>query len=228
MKETLANGFWQSLLESERSALRAAGRPRDFDKGGSLCNQGGVADHILIILDGWVKVTAYRADGHEVLLAIRSRHDTIGESGWLYGRSRSANVFALSRVHALAVPAEQFATIIGGHPHAAQELAKAMVGRLDDADRRMTDQVGAGGDRRLARLLVDLADRYGVPQPDGSIGLGLPLTQLELATMIGMARETVARAYTRWRDAGIITTGRKRIDIHDLPALQAIADGPDA
>lgn len=226
MQETLANrqGFWQALQESERAALRAAGRTREYATGTLLCSQGADPDHVLIILDGWVKVTAGRADGQEVMLAIRGPSDTIGESGWLNGRPRSANVKALGRVRALAVPAEQFAGFLSSHAHAAQVLARVMVGRMDDADRRMTNQVGTSGPKLLALLLIDLAERYGVPGQDGSVTLPLPLTQQELATMIGRARETVARALTVWRREGIVETRRMRIVITDPVALRDIAE----
>lgn len=226
MQETLANrqGFWQALQESERAALRAAGRTREYATGALLLGQGADPDHVLIILDGWVKVTAGRADGQEVMLAIRGPSDTIGESGWLNGRPRSANVKALGRVRALAVPAEQFAGFLNSHAHAAQVLARVMVGRMDDADRRMTSQVGTSGPKLLALLLGDLAERYGVPGQDGSVTLPLPLTQQELATMIGRARETVARALTVWRRDGIVVTRRMRIVIVRPQALREIAD----
>lgn len=228
VQETLANrhGFWQALNESERAALRAAGRTREYATGTLLCSQGADPDHVLIILEGWVKVTAGRADGHEVMLAIRGPADTIGESGWLNGRPRSANVKALNRVRALAVPAEQFATFLNGHAHAAQVLARVMVGRMDDADRRMTSQVGTSGPKLLALLLLDLAERYGVHGPTG-VTLPLPLTQHELATMIGRARETVARALTVWRRDGLVETHRMRILITDADALRAVAEADD-
>ncbi|MEV5749241.1 Crp/Fnr family transcriptional regulator [Actinoallomurus sp. NPDC052308] len=225
MQEILANrhGFWQALQESERAALRAAGRTREYATGTLLCSQGADPDHVLIILDGWVKVTAGRADGQEVMLAIRGPSDTIGESGWLNGRPRSANVKALGRVRALAIPAEQFASFLNSHAHAAQVLARVMVGRMDDADRRMTSQVGTSGPKLLALLLLDLAERYGVPG-GGTVTLPLPLTQQELATMIGRARETVARALTVWRREGIVVTRRMRIVILRLDALHDIAE----
>src|SRR5256885_14547498 len=93
VQEILAKrqGFWQALEESERKALRAVARSREYAAGTLLFSQGAPPDHVLIILEGWVKVTACRADGHEVMLAVRGPSDTIGESGWLNGRPPSAN-----------------------------------------------------------------------------------------------------------------------------------------
>jgi CRP-like cAMP-binding protein len=191
-----------------------------------LSRQSEEPDHVLVILDGWVKMTASRADGHEVTLAIRGPHDTIGESGWLSGRPRAANVKALNRVRVLAIPAEQFAGFLNTHPHAAQVFARTAVGRMDDADRRMTSRAGTSGPRLLAMLLLDLAERYGEPSADGTVTLPLPLTQNELAIMIGRARETVARALTAWRREGVVVTRRMRIVIRDLDALREVVDDP--
>jgi CRP-like cAMP-binding protein len=76
-------------------------------------------------------------------------------------------------------------------------------------------------------LLLELAERYGVPGANGAITLPLPLTQQELATMIGRARETVARALTVWRRDGIVDTGRTRFVILTPAALRDVAEGDD-
>lgn len=216
--------FWGALTPSERAALEEAGRSGEYAAGSLLSRQGEDPDHVLIILDGWVKMTAGRAGGHEVTLAIRGPHDTIGESVWLSGRPQAANVKALNRVRVLAIPSEQFAGFLNTYPHAAQVLARATAGRMDDADRRMTSRAGASGPKLLAMLLLDLAERYGEPSADGTVTLPLPLTQHELAVMIGRARETVARALTAWRREGVVVTRRMRIVIRDLDALREVVD----
>jgi CRP-like cAMP-binding protein len=91
----------------------------------------------------------------------------------------------------------------------------------------MTSQVGTSGPKLLALLLLDLAERYGVPGPENAVALPLPLTQHELATMIGRARETVARALTVWRKDGVVVTQRMRILITDPAALRAVAESED-
>jgi len=221
---TSHNAFWRDLTESEQGELCSIGAVRSYEIGDQLFQQGAASDHVLIVLAGWVKVTALRADGHEVLLAIRGPSDTLGESGWLNQRPRSASGVALSSVRALVVRADRFATFIDANTHAAQVLARAMTARMEEADRRMESQISAPGPARLAALLADLADQFGETiGPGGPITLPLPLTQWELAQMIGNTRETVARALTAWRRNGIITTGRMRISILDLPALRRAA-----
>jgi CRP/FNR family transcriptional regulator len=87
--------------------------------------------------------------------------------------------------------------------------------------------VGTSGPKLLALLLLDLAERYGVPGPGDAVALPLPLTQHELATMIGRARETVARALTVWRREGVVVTRRMRIVIMRPGALRQVAEGDD-
>lgn len=215
--------FWQDLTETERDAFGAVAGHRTFAPGEALCLQGAAAGQVLVILDGWVKVTVHTSEGQEVLLAVRGKGDLVGESGWLHSRPRSANVYPLGAVRTLVTPSAQFAAFLDGYPHAAQIMARMMVDRLDDADRRMAAQATSDGPTRLAAMLVELGDRYGLPTPEHGIVLTMPLTQQELATSIGGARETVARALTTWRRGGIVSTGRKRITILDPPALRAIA-----
>jgi CRP/FNR family transcriptional regulator, cyclic AMP receptor protein len=223
-RRTSHNAFWRDLTGPEQDELRSIGTVRGYEIGGQLFQQGARSDHVLIILDGWVKITALRADGHEVLLAIRGPADTLGESGWLNQRPRSASGVALTSVRVLIIGADRFGTFIDANTHAAQVLARAMTARMEEADRRMASQISAQGPARLAALLVDLADEFGTATgPDDAITVPLPLTQWELAQMIGNTRETVARSLTAWRRSGIITTGRMRIDVLDLPALRRAA-----
>jgi CRP-like cAMP-binding protein len=217
-------GFWALLTEAEQAALTEAGRQRSYDRAMPLCYQGEPPTHIVILLTGWVKVVVFTPNGNAAVLAIRGPGDIIGESGPLHGRPRSATVYALDNVTALTVPGTRFSTFLDTHAHASRVLAQVMVGRMDDADRRMAARLTADGAGRLAVLLIELAERYGQGNP---IIIGPPLSQQELAGWVGDSRETVARALRTWRDKGIVETSRRRITITDLPALRSIVAQPD-
>jgi CRP/FNR family transcriptional regulator, cyclic AMP receptor protein len=217
-------GFWDLLTEAERATLTEAGRPRSYARAMPLCYQGEPPTHVLILLTGWVKVVVFTPNGHAAVLAIRGPGDIIGESGPLHNRARSATVYALDEVKTLNVPGSRFSSFLDDHAHASRVLAQVMVGRMDDADQRMAARLTADGAGRLAVLLVELAERYGVGDP---IVIGPPLSQQELAGWVGDSRETVARALRSWRLKGIIKTGRRRITITDLAALKGIMAGAD-
>lgn len=220
-------GFWGHVSESERATLRSMGQEREFSPGEILIQEGHSADHVMIVMRGWVKITTLRADRRLIVLSLRGRYEIIGESGWLRGRPHSASVQALDRVKILDIPAARFDAFINANTHAAAVLAEAMVDRMYESDRRMTAQIAAAGPGRLATVLIELADRYGdAAATDGAISMALPLNHTELAAMVGLRRETVARTFTAWRRQGIVSTQHRWITILDPSALREISDHP--
>jgi CRP-like cAMP-binding protein len=73
--------------------------------------------------------------------------------------------------------------------------------------------------KRVARALVELAEKHGHPTADG-IEIGLSLSQEELAGLITASRESVARSLTALRRRGLVSTARRSIVVHDLDGLR--------
>src|SRR2546423_983201 len=82
-------------------------------------------------------------------------------------------------------------------------------------------------DRRLARKLGDLSDRFGTPTDGGTL-IDARLTQQELADMIGTTRETLAHAIADFRRQGILDTAHHRVLIRNAERLARMADGERA
>jgi len=223
--------FWSALDELQRSALRKAGRPRAYTSKSPLCYQGEESDHIIIIQDGWAKVTSTTEDGHDVVLAVRGPGDLVCESAVLGSRSRSATLTALSPLQALVVPAARFTAFLDGHPRAWMLVSSTLVRRQDEAGRRLEAHVWAKGTQRLALLLADLAElsaRHAPAAADGSVDIAPPLSQEELGSWMDASRETVARALSELRAKKLVRTGWRRITVVDLPGLREFAHTPAA
>jgi CRP/FNR family cyclic AMP-dependent transcriptional regulator len=92
--------------------------------------------------------------------------------------------------------------------------------RLRDADRKRVEFAALDTAGRVAARIVELAARFGQPQPDGTMLIALPLSQEELATWVGSSREATVRALAQLRGLGWLETGRRRIRVNDLRALQ--------
>ena len=220
--------FWDALDDAQRTALRQVSRPRTYPARKPLCYQGDESDHIIIIEDGWAKVTTSTEDGHDVVLAVRGPGDLVCESAALGGRLRSATVTALNPVRALVIPAARFTAFLDAHAGVWRLVSGTVVHRLDDADQRLQAHVAAKGAQRLAQLLVNLAElsaRHVPPARDGSILIAPPLSQEELGSWMDASRETVARALNNLRALGLVRTGWRRITVVDLRGLRAYAQG---
>jgi CRP/FNR family cyclic AMP-dependent transcriptional regulator len=194
---------------------------RQFAPGQVLIREGGRDMHVVLLFGGLVKVST-AVEGFETLLAIRLPGEIIGEIGALTGAPRNATVTACGRVTAGIIPRPDFEAFLRRHPAVASLVTESVARQLRWANRRRTDFAAFPAHLRLARLLVDIAEMCGRPRPDGTVDIGVALSQPELATMIAIALATVQKAVHQLRDAGLISTGYRRITILDIAALRRL------
>jgi CRP/FNR family transcriptional regulator, cyclic AMP receptor protein len=207
------------LSEDEWRSLEVYGRPRRFRTRQRLFREGEPGDHVLAIRSGRVKVSVQTRSGREILLAVKEPGDLVGELSVIDGRPRSATAIALDPVDALVVPAPAFAEFVESHPRIAVRLLRTLAAQIRDADRRSVDRDTGDITCRVARRLVDLAERLGEHRGSG-MEITLALSQDDLAAWVGATREATSRALGGLRADGCLTTGRQRIVLTDLPALR--------
>ena len=222
-----ARSFWNSLADPERDALAAAGVEEIFRPGAVLCRAGEDTSQVMIVDSGWVKVSIREDPGApEKILAVRGQGDVVGERAALTTGVRSATVTALDEVSAMVVPAERFAEFLRGHPRAVEVLERQVTERREEDRLRLFPGERGGAERRLAWLLLDLAQRRGGYQ---HTSFTLPMSQQELADWAGTSADAVGRLLRSWRDRGIIARSERsrRLTVINLDGLAALCDaGP--
>jgi CRP-like cAMP-binding protein len=223
-------GFVGLLAPADRAAFDALGFARHYRRGAQLAVQGDRRDTVFVITSGRVKVTLDAGDGRHVVVSILGRGDLVGEFEAIEGAGhpRAGSSVALEDVACRAISAEAFRAYLDHHPQAALVLLRVVIRRLRAADRRRRDSGSLDAPHRLARLLLEQVELADVDLSQHAAGdpieLDLPLTQDELAGVIGASRESVVRALTALRDRDLITTARRRITIRDHDGLRHFAD----
>ena len=217
-EQTAASGFASLLSAQELADLRTRGKPRRFRRGAALFSEGDRSDHVALILGGRVKVFSPTDDGREIVLAIREQGDLLGDLSAIDGQPRSATATALEEVDAVVVTAEEFRRFLERHPRVAIRMLETLTERLRDADRKRVEFTAFDSVGRVARRLVELADRFGERDESG-VRIALSLSQEELAGWTGASREAVSKALQTLRSRGWIETRRRGITILDLDAL---------
>ncbi|HET6499708.1 MAG TPA: Crp/Fnr family transcriptional regulator [Amycolatopsis sp.] len=205
--------FWGMLDEAQRETIRNAAQVRRFRAGTVLMSEGDRARSVLVLITGLAKVTSAGPGGHEAVLNVCGPGDIVGEIAAMDGGPRSGAVVAVDVVTALWLSGERFARIIRAHSDISVVVSRVITGRLRAADarrRQFADRTTAG---RIVDLLAELADRYGVSTSDGVV-VSLRISQQDIAGMVAVSREAAARTLRALREAGIISTGRRRLTIH--------------
>jgi CRP-like cAMP-binding protein/tetratricopeptide (TPR) repeat protein len=220
--------FWNALADPEREALAAAGVEQIFRPGSVLCRAGDESTQVMIIDSGWVKVgvrVSARGEAREEILAVRGQGDLVGERA-LTAQVRSATVTALDEVSAMVVPAERFAEFLRGHPRATEVLQRQIAERREEDRTRLWLGEPAGAERRLAWLLLELAQRRGGYHQASAATFTLPISQQELADWAGTSPDAISRFLRSWRERGIIARNdrSRRLTVVDLDGLAAMCN----
>jgi CRP-like cAMP-binding protein len=211
-----AVGRWS---EAETAALIARGRARRYRRGAVLFNEDEPAESVIVVRTGRVKVSSFTEDGKEVVLAVREPGELLGELSAIDGEPRSATATALEPVDAVMVAAEDFRAFLADRPRVAFALLESVSGKLRDADRKRVEFGAYDTTARVARRLVEMAERFGEASGAG-VRITLPLSQQELAGWTGSSREAVSKALHALRSRGYIETARRGITVTDLAGLR--------
>jgi CRP/FNR family cyclic AMP-dependent transcriptional regulator len=215
-------GFWHLLTDTERTVLSALGRLSTFAPGTRMCVEGEPATNVFVLVAGWVKILSVTSDGHQMVLALRGQGDIVGELAGEADGYRTATVQAIDRVRSLTLPHERFSNFLDAHPGADRAYRRVVTRRWYEAAAMLSSRPATSGAQRLAGLLLDLAGHHG-SDTNAGIEIVMPLTQEELASLVGTSRATVTRALSNWRRRGLIRTSQRHIVITDVPGLRRIA-----
>lgn len=216
-----ANTLLGSLEKADRDALLALGTTQHHNRGETLTREGEIAADTFIILRGCVKVLGDTRDGHTTLLAIRASGDVIGELSAIDGWPRSATTVTAQPTVTIRIGVLALQSYLAQHPSAALAMHRSVAEKLRQATRLRIDLGGASVLVRLARILYNLSI-YGRECPEGLL-IDVPLSQGELAALLGAAEPSVQRCLAELRREDLIVTGYRRLVIKDLERIRVLA-----
>ena len=164
---------------------------------------------LFVIQKGRLKVVLMGSGGREVILSILGESDFFGEISLLDGKPRSATVIALQESRLYSLSHNAFLQYLKGHPQSLLNILEVLCERLRRADAIIGNLALLDVYGRVARFLMDLAQKEGELTEEGMM-IKKPPSQAEIASMIGASRETINRAMNDFIRRGLIhKDGRK-------------------
>jgi len=215
--------LFAGLDERGLMSLAREMRLRRFRRGEVLFHQGDPGDALFVVTSGAVKIGLPSEEGDEAIIATVRRGEFFGELALLDGAPRSATATALEATETLVLPRSRFRELINGEPALRDALLAALTSEL----RRLTTHVQElhflDITGRLAARLSRLAQTEGRPGDGGTIRLDAPLTQSDLAAMIGATRQSVNKLLGLFVDDGLLRLERDAIVILDRDGLDRMS-----
>lgn len=199
--------LFASVKPEELTPLAGKLRRRTFRRNEVIVHRGDPAGAVHIIRSGRVKVTLPSEEGDETVLALFGPGSCFGEIAALDGGPRSATVTAVEPTETLALLREDLLAFARENPDFALALIQTLAARLRRADEWLEDAYFQDLDTRMARRLLDVAEEHGRQTPEG-IEVTFPLTQSDLAGMLGATRVSVNRLLGVYQDARLIRLGK--------------------
>jgi CRP-like cAMP-binding protein len=163
--------------------------------------QGDAADAVFYIRKGKVKVTVVSTHGKEAVIAILGADEFLGE-GCLIGQSkRLASAASMTECDVMRVDKAEVARVLTEEPAFAQMFIAHILERSARVEEDLVDQLFNSTEKRLARVLLLLANfgKEGRPEP-----IVAKISQETLAEMIGTTRSRVSHFMNKFRDMGFI------------------------
>lgn len=218
--------FAQHLDGKERLELLQLGKRRFIGKNKYVFRAGEPINCVCLVERGYLKIFQPTSDGREMLLFFRAPGDLLGLRGSLQIKSNSLRTYtaqACEDSEILCVPANTFREYLENHPRMALEVAATLSRRLDDACDHYSNLAVAHVAARVARLILYVGRCYGT-QIDKSVKLDVPLTQQEIADMVGAARQTVNCILNSLYQDGVISESHKHLRIENEAELRKLAE----
>ncbi|MFT7327648.1 MAG: CRP/FNR family cyclic AMP-dependent transcriptional regulator [Ilumatobacter sp.] len=179
--------FFADAPPEALAAVSAAGQERHLIRGDVLFNEGDPPDSLYLVIRGRMAIAiANPIDRRESVVALMEPDDLFGEMSMLDNGPRSAMARALEPTTVLAIPFEPILAMFDQYPKLLWNVTRMLAQRIRVTDEALADSVFLDVTGRTAKRLLELAD--------GSDQFTLPVTQEELAGMVGASRERVNKA----------------------------------
>ncbi|TQS45282.1 Crp/Fnr family transcriptional regulator [Cryptosporangium phraense] len=213
MEETLArSGLFQNVEPAAAEALASHLKYLDVFRRDVVFSEGDAGESLYIVLEGKIKLLRRSPDGREGVLALMGPSDLLGELAVFDPGPRTATAVVVSDARLAQMHRDQLRPWIAEHPAVGRQLLQVLARRLRRTGDHQADLIFTDVSGRLAKTLLELARRFGVPERD-SVRVYHDLTQDELAQLVGASRETVNKSLSDFATRGWIRLESKQVVI---------------
>jgi CRP/FNR family cyclic AMP-dependent transcriptional regulator len=213
-------GFFSGLSDSELEAVADRLGKRTFGRGVILFHKGSPGETLYIIESGKVRIFILSESGQEMSVRVCGTGEVFGELSMLDGLPRSAGAVAAEETHVLTLQREDFWELFDIYPRLAPAIIATLTARVRYTTQYAENLAFLDVQGRVAHSLLELAEQYGVPTPDG-VEIALQLTQSDLASLVGATRERVNKVLGAFRDQGWIQLDGQEIIVRDRRGLKS-------
>ncbi|MFA5565203.1 MAG: Crp/Fnr family transcriptional regulator [Acidimicrobiia bacterium] len=203
--------LFERFTDDELNQVWEHATVRQMRRGDTLFGEGDASNELFVVTQGRIAMAMRSIDGRESMMALMEAGDLFGEMPLFDGKGRSTEARALEASEVIIIPYSVLREIYDARPELLWSVTQMLVGRLRGVDGALADSVFLDVTGRTAKRLLELAG--------GEDEFSLPITQEELAGMVGASRERVNKAIASFIRLGWIEQRERRYRITDREQL---------
>ncbi len=203
--------LFADLSDEALRQVADASESRALRRGDVIFEEGDTPAHLYVVESGRIAIASKSIDGRESVFALMERGALFGEMGLLDGLGRSAEARALEPSQIMEIPYTPVRAAFDEAPQLLWGVVALLAGRLRSMDAALADSVFLDVTGRTAKRILELAGDQDE--------FTLPVTQEELAGMVGASRERVNKAIASFVRLGWIDQSDRRYAIKDREQL---------
>ncbi|MET3537161.1 response regulator [Chryseobacterium limigenitum] len=188
---------------------------KSFKKKQIIYYEGDTANAVYLIISGAVKTTKMTEEGKELMTGVHSPEDYFGITSVFTGKEYKETAEVLEDATVCSVPGEVIDQLLYKYPDIAGKFIKILAHHVIDHEEHLLQLAYFSVRKRMAEVLLRLHTKH--PHTES-----FEISRENLASMAGMAIETVSRILSDFKDEKLIDRGAGKITILDAPRLQKL------
>ena len=204
--------LFRDLGDSTLEGLAGASSDRTLARGDVLFRERDDSAELYVVKSGRIAMVNRSIDGRESVVALMEPGDLFGEMPLFDGQTRSTDARALEASEVIVIPYGPLHKLYTDDPTQLWLVVELLANRLRAVDSVLADSVFLDVTGRTAKRLLEIAGEAD--------DFSLPVTQEELAGMVGASRERVNKAIASFVKLGWIEQRDRRYHILNRPQLE--------
>lgn len=223
---TMAEQIWsiqqcrlfEELAADDLQFMEQKSRMKTFVRNSAIYLPRDMAESVLVVVSGRIRLFSLTPDGKEVLLAFVEPGELFGELALIGSDIREEFAQAAAQSTVVAIPKDVMETVLLRNPRLPMSVTRYVGLRRRSLERRLKNLMFRSNRERLLGLLRELLEQYGRPIIEGIL-IDIRLSHQDLASLIGITRESVTLTLGELQNERIISLGRQRIVVLDRQRL---------
>ncbi len=212
-----------SFLNAVRSELIPSEAVTKFSPNrrfASLFSEGDPAGNVYYLESGLVKLYKRNAEGKEIIIQIVAPGELFGEQALAENGTRAVSAEILHEGVLHVVPRLTLIQFCNQNPEYWHAFSDLLIQRKRDLEKKIELLCLQDVEYRILYYLAELAGMFGVKNGQE---LSVPLSQGELASLIGATRETTSTTLNALARRGLIRLGRRQVILSSIDGVNSAA-----